>query len=88
MNNIKELISFIESDILNIRRTLHQHPELSNQEYQTSALVKEKLTEYGIEFQTGFANTGVLGIIQEDIREDRSAQSRYGCPSDPGSQPA
>ncbi|MGP4069577.1 M20 metallopeptidase family protein [Halobacillus sp. B29] len=64
MNNIKELISFIESDILNIRRTLHQHPELSNQEYQTSALVKEKLTEYGIEFQTGFANTGVLGIIQ------------------------
>ncbi|WP_173918257.1 M20 family metallopeptidase [Halobacillus sp. Marseille-Q1614] len=63
MSTIKELISTIENEIINIRRTLHENPELSNEEYQTSSLVKEKLTEFGIEWQDGFANTGVLGII-------------------------
>ncbi|WP_143414432.1 M20 metallopeptidase family protein [Halobacillus massiliensis] len=66
MTAIKELISTIENEIINIRRTLHQHPELSNEEYQTSSLIKEKLTEFGIQWRDGFAKTGVLGIIHGD----------------------
>ncbi|KGX89464.1 M20 metallopeptidase family protein [Pontibacillus marinus] len=66
MSNILDLIKHIESDIITIRRTLHQNPELSNEEYETSRLVQETLTRYGIEFQSGFAETGVLGIIKGD----------------------
>ena len=32
-----------------IRRDLHRHPERSNQEFRTAALISEKLTEYGLE---------------------------------------
>ncbi|WP_101842079.1 M20 family metallopeptidase [Halobacillus sp. Marseille-P3879] len=64
MDAIKELITSIENEIVEIRRTLHTHPELSNEEHKTSSLVKEKLTEYGIKWQGGFAKTGILGIIE------------------------
>ncbi|WP_431802547.1 M20 metallopeptidase family protein [Halobacillus andaensis] len=64
MDTIKEFITSIESEIVEIRRTLHTHPELSNEEHKTSSLVKEKLTEYGIKWQGGFAKTGILGIIE------------------------
>ncbi|MFC0524311.1 M20 family metallopeptidase [Pontibacillus salicampi] len=57
-------IESIQDDIIFMRRHLHQYPELSNEEYQTSAYIKEKLTQYGVEWQDGFAKTGVLGIIR------------------------
>ncbi|GGF19074.1 amidohydrolase [Halobacillus andaensis] len=64
MNTIKEFITSIESEIIDIRRTLHKNPELANEEYETSSLVKEKLTDYGVKWEAGFAETGVLGIIE------------------------
>ncbi|MCP3027229.1 M20 family metallopeptidase [Halobacillus sp. A5] len=64
MDTIKELITPIETEIKEIRRALHKNPELSNEEHKTSSLVKDKLTEYGIQWQSGFAKTGVLGIIK------------------------
>ncbi|WP_394218286.1 M20 family metallopeptidase [Halobacillus trueperi] len=64
METLQSYIKEIESDIYQIRRQLHKYPELSGEEVKTSALVKEKLTEYGITYKNGFANTGVLGIIQ------------------------
>lgn len=47
-----------------IRRHIHQNPELAFQEYQTSALVQQELASFGIEVQTGFAGTGVVGILR------------------------
>ncbi|MFC7319693.1 M20 metallopeptidase family protein [Halobacillus campisalis] len=67
MNTIKDLITSIENNIIDIRRTLHRNPELSNEEHHTSSLVKEKLSEFGIEWQDGFAQHGVLGIIKGDL---------------------
>jgi hippurate hydrolase len=49
--------------MLDIRRTIHQHPELAYQEHQTRELICSKLTELGIPFQTGFARTGVVAFI-------------------------
>ncbi|WP_431357391.1 M20 metallopeptidase family protein [Halobacillus litoralis] len=57
-------INDIENDIYQIRRQLHKYPELSGEETNTSELVKEKLTEYGISYEHGFAGTGVLGVIK------------------------
>lgn len=50
--------------IKEIRRTLHQNPELGGEEWETSKLIQEELKKAGIPFRTGFAKTGVLGIIE------------------------
>jgi amidohydrolase len=49
--------------IREIRRTLHQHPELSYKEHRTSAFIQEKLAELGIGYRNGWAGTGVIATI-------------------------
>ena len=49
---------------IEIRRALHENPELGGEEWETSKLIQEELTQAGIPFKTGFAKTGVLGIIE------------------------
>ncbi|WP_201313032.1 amidohydrolase [Dyella sp. EPa41] len=46
------------------RRDIHQHPELSNRETRTSALVAAQLKKLGLEVHTGIAHTGVTGILK------------------------
>jgi amidohydrolase len=46
------------------RRDLHQHPELSNQETRTSALVAAHLRALGIETRTGVGVHGVIGVLR------------------------
>lgn len=60
MNITKDIIN----DAIEFRRVLHLNPELSTEEFETSKRIQEKLDEFNIEYQTGFANTGVLGIIK------------------------
>ncbi|WP_284139181.1 M20 family metallopeptidase [Virgibacillus sp. LDC-1] len=62
--SIKELKEHIRPDVIAMRRHLHQYPELSNKEVNTSQFIKEKLTAYGVSFEEGFAGNGVLGIIK------------------------
>jgi len=47
-----------------IRRTLHQHPEMSSQEEATAALVTGVLESLGIPIQTGVAGHGVVGLLR------------------------
>lgn len=54
--------------IRTIRRTLHQHPELSYQEHRTSAFVQEKLTELGIGFRNGWGGTGVIATLGSNAK--------------------
>ncbi|WP_211745583.1 amidohydrolase [Paenibacillus sp. Marseille-Q4541] len=46
------------------RRYLHQHPELSFQESQTSKFIAEHLEYYGLEVITNVGGHGVIGILQ------------------------
>ncbi len=47
------------------RRDLHAHPELSMKEVRTSAVVRTKLTEFGVdEIINGMATHGVVGVIR------------------------
>lgn len=54
----------IINDAIEFRRELHLNPELSADEYETSKRIQGKLDEFNIPYQTGFAETGVLGIIK------------------------
>ena len=49
--------------IIDLRRTIHQHPELMDEEFETSKLVQSTLTELGIPFEAPIAETGVLGTV-------------------------
>ena len=53
----------IKDELIEIRRTLHQYPELGFEETNTSKFIKDFLTREGIEFKE-FAGTGVCGIIK------------------------
>ncbi|MFT4021327.1 MAG: amidohydrolase [Acinetobacter sp.] len=59
-------IDEILPEIISVRHHIHQYPELSNREFETSKLIAEKLQSYGIEIQTGIAGTGVVGVIKCD----------------------
>ena len=45
------------------RRHLHQRPELGFKEYLTGEFICKKLQEWGIEYQTGVAKTGIVATI-------------------------
>lgn len=62
MKNFKLEADNIKDELKQIRRTLHQYPELGFEETNTSKYIKEFLTKEGIEY-TEFAKTGVCGII-------------------------
>lgn len=61
---LDEYMGEIEEEVIAIRRHLHQHPELSNQEKETSAYIQKKLDEYEIPYEHGYAVHGILGIIE------------------------
>ncbi|MCL1079825.1 amidohydrolase [Parashewanella spongiae] len=63
-NQAKSLTEMIEPKVIALRRQLHQHPELSNREFETSKLVASELKKLGLEVQTGIAHTGVVAILK------------------------
>lgn len=57
-------ITGMQDRILSWRRDIHEHPELSNRETRTAALVAEHLKSLGMEVRTGVAHTGVVGVLK------------------------
>lgn len=52
------------SEINSIRQHLHQHPELSFEEFKTSEFIQSVLTKYHIPFKTGLVKTGIVATIE------------------------
>lgn len=63
IEEIKKLAASITPEVIENRRYLHAHPELSFHEYATCAYVKNALSNLGIEWAP-VAETGVLAIIK------------------------
>lgn len=61
---IKSLSQKYFSKVLEVRRHLHQNPELSFQEFETSAYLQKQLSEAGIEFTTGYVKTGIIALVK------------------------
>lgn len=64
INKIKLLAERYYAEIIEARRYLHRHPELSQQEFGTMEYVANKLRSFGIEPRVGVAKTGVSAIIK------------------------
>ena len=61
---VAEQAADIEDKVIAWRRDIHQHPELSNREFRTAALVAEHLESLGMEVETEVAHTGVVGVLR------------------------
>ena len=61
---LKQIAHSLQSKLVEVRRDLHQHPELSNREFRTSTKVAEYLSGLGLSVQTGIAHTGVVAILE------------------------
>ena len=54
----------IEEKVIEWRRDFHEHPELSNREFETAEKIAAHLNSLGIKTETGIAKTGVVGILK------------------------
>jgi amidohydrolase len=71
LNRLKDLTTNIAPRLVEIRRHLHAHPELSGQEYQTAAFVAGVLSANGLHVEEGIGKTGVIGELQGTQPSDR-----------------
>jgi amidohydrolase len=53
-----------EPRLVEWRRHLHQHPELSDQEVETARFVAERLRAMGLTPRTGVARNGVVAVVE------------------------
>ena len=63
INEIKQLSENCFQEIINIRRYLHSHPELSFNEFNTSKYIKKVLKKWDIPFIDNVANNGVVVVL-------------------------
>jgi amidohydrolase len=63
LNVINGVINKILPGVLDIRKKIHQNPELGYEEYQTTELIIKKLTELGLNVETKYSKTGAVGHI-------------------------
>lgn len=64
INNIKQLAHQYFDEVISFRRHLHQHPELSFQEFKTAEYVCSILDKYNIPYTKGIVKTGIIAIIE------------------------
>jgi amidohydrolase len=61
---IREKAEAISDWLVEIRRDLHEYPEIGLEETRTSAIVAEKLIQLGLDVKTGIGGTGLAGFLE------------------------
>jgi amidohydrolase len=64
MGSVQGVSLELAEKLVTFRRTLHQHPELSLQEFETTRRIREFLLDHGIEPLDYPLETGVLAVVQ------------------------
>lgn len=54
----------VEPHVIEWRRHLHAHPELSNREVKTADFIAKRLKAMGLEVKTGIGHTGVAALLK------------------------
>lgn len=63
-------------EIRQLRRHLHQNPELSFQEFNTSKFIADFLSKEGIEFEIGWVKTGIVATIKGNNPDKKTIMLR------------
>jgi hypothetical protein len=63
-DGVREKIYEMKDWLVEIRRTIHMHPELMFEEEKTAELVAGNLEKFGLEVKKGVAKTGVVGLLR------------------------
>ncbi|MEA5570852.1 M20 family metallopeptidase [Calothrix sp. UHCC 0171] len=71
LTDIQDLATKLAPRLIEIRRHLHSHPELSGQEYQTAAFVAGVLSSNGLHVEEGVGKTGVIGELDGTGSDNR-----------------
>jgi amidohydrolase len=61
---IQSIAQQLTPRLIEIRRHLHMHPELSGQEHQTSAYVAGVLSSLGLQMKEGIGGTGIMADLK------------------------
>ncbi|TWT06906.1 amidohydrolase [Planococcus sp. CPCC 101016] len=61
---LTQRIELLYPEMVETRRHLHMHPELSHQEIATPAFIADRLEEMGVEVRRGVGGRGVVGTIR------------------------
>lgn len=64
LSRIKDIATKLSPRLIEIRRHLHSHPELSGQEHHTAAFVAGVLSSNGVHVREAVGKTGVIGEVQ------------------------
>lgn len=71
LSQIKDIAANLAPRLIEIRRHIHSHPELSGQEYQTAAYVAGVLSSCGLHVQELVGKTGVVGEMSGSDQDSR-----------------
>ena len=61
---VKSITSPYEKELIETRRYLHRHPELSFQETDTAAYIRSTLNALGIPLMEGISGTSTVAVIK------------------------
>ncbi len=70
LGEIKAMAAAQNAEVIEWRRWLHRHPELSQEEYGTMAFVAERLAAMGLKPRTGIGRTGVMAMLRGGVEPD------------------
>lgn len=60
---VDAIASWFDRELIELRRDIHQHPELSGQESHTADAVAQRLRAAGLDVTTGVGGHGVIGVL-------------------------
>ncbi|MBX2822903.1 MAG: amidohydrolase [Rhodothermaceae bacterium] len=63
-NKTRALAEDIFPEVVQLRRTIHENPELAFEEYETAQLVQQTLSPLGLDIKTGVAKTGIVATLE------------------------
>lgn len=64
MIDVKELVKRYHDETIEVRRYLHAHPELSEQEYETCKYIQGKLREAGIPYELTPSQRSIVATVK------------------------
>ncbi len=76
LSEINTLAETLTPRLIEIRRHIHAHPELSGEEYQTAAYVAGVLSSCGIQVKEAVGKTGVVGELRGEGGNGRTLAIR------------